>query len=131
MRTVMRPRYYCDHCKKANGSPSAMKRHERGCTANPSRQCGVCGFPTDYEKLIPIAMSGDIKALEESAEGCPACMLAAIRLAPWTTSYADENGPEHKDIPDAIRLWDFKPALKEWWDNVNAARYESESHECY
>ena len=35
MRTAMRPRYYCDHCNKGNGSPSAMRRHERGCTLNP------------------------------------------------------------------------------------------------
>lgn len=33
MRTAMRPRYYCDHCNKGNGSPSAMRRHERGCSA--------------------------------------------------------------------------------------------------
>lgn len=47
MRTAMRPRYYCDHCNKGNGSPSAMRRHERGCTLNPQRVCGMCKMLAD------------------------------------------------------------------------------------
>ena len=41
MRMAMRPRYYCDHCKKVSGSPSAIRRHESGCTANPGRVCAM------------------------------------------------------------------------------------------
>lgn len=42
MKMVMRPRYYCDYCNKGNGSASAMKRHESGCTKNPERACKMC-----------------------------------------------------------------------------------------
>jgi hypothetical protein len=44
MKRVQRWRYYCDHCKKVSGSRSAMEKHEKGCTLNPARDCGICGF---------------------------------------------------------------------------------------
>jgi hypothetical protein len=44
MRRVQRWRYYCDHCKKVSGLRSAMEKHEKGCTLNPARDCGICGF---------------------------------------------------------------------------------------
>lgn len=44
MRAVKRWRYYCDHCKKVSGLRTAMEKHEKGCTLNPKRECGICGF---------------------------------------------------------------------------------------
>lgn len=44
MRAVKRWRYYCDHCKKVSGLRTAMEKHEKGCTLNPERDCGICGF---------------------------------------------------------------------------------------
>lgn len=44
MRAVKRWRYYCDFCKKVSGLRSAMEKHEKGCTLNPKRDCGICGF---------------------------------------------------------------------------------------
>lgn len=44
MRAVKRWRYYCDYCKKVSGLRSAMEKHEKGCTLNPNRECGICGF---------------------------------------------------------------------------------------
>lgn len=44
MKAVKRWRYYCDHCKKVSGLRSAMEKHEKGCTLNPARECGICGF---------------------------------------------------------------------------------------
>lgn len=41
MKTRMRPRYYCDHCQKGSGSPSAMRRHEASCTLNPRRRVRI------------------------------------------------------------------------------------------
>ena len=46
MRAVKRWRYYCDHCKKVSGLRSAMEKHEKGCTLNPNRRCGICDFLT-------------------------------------------------------------------------------------
>jgi hypothetical protein len=44
MRAVKRWRYYCDFCKKVSGLRTAMEKHEKGCTLNPARDCGICGF---------------------------------------------------------------------------------------
>jgi hypothetical protein len=44
MKRVQRWRYYCDHCKKVSGLRSAMEKHEKGCTLNPQRRCGICDF---------------------------------------------------------------------------------------
>jgi len=34
-------RYKCDFCKKSNCSGPSVKKHERGCTNNPARICGM------------------------------------------------------------------------------------------
>ena len=135
MKMVMRPRYYCDHCKKANGSAFAMKNHEKGCTANPLRRCGLCKHcdgAESLEALKVIALTGNLTELQEAAGHCPACMLAAIRQANWpekTETWNDCNGKSYthtsKDIPFAIQDWNFKAALKELWDSVNDERKES------
>lgn len=44
MRAVKRWRYYCDFCKKVSGLRGSMEKHEKGCTLNPARECGICGF---------------------------------------------------------------------------------------
>lgn len=60
MRAVKRWRYYCDFCKKVSGLRGAMEKHEKGCTLNPKRECGICGFLctggtplTDLLALLP------------------------------------------------------------------------------
>lgn len=46
MRCKMRKRkvwrYYCDFCKKAGCSGGHLKNHEKHCTLNPNRDCGMC-----------------------------------------------------------------------------------------
>ncbi len=42
MRQAKRWRYYCDFCKKSGGRKDAIENHEKVCTANPNRQCGLC-----------------------------------------------------------------------------------------
>jgi len=42
MITKLRKRYYCEHCGKGGGSAGHMRRHERTCTANPTRECEMC-----------------------------------------------------------------------------------------
>jgi len=102
-------RYYCDYCGKGGCGAGAMAKHERRCTKNPKRECGFhIGFcfisepsvPLDALKviirnskvyevhvnpvddMISVDMVDD-EALRDSlldaANGCPACVLAAIR----------------------------------------------------
>ena len=76
MRTAMRPRYYCDHCNKGNGSPSAMRRHERGCTMNPQRVCGMCKMLAESGVMDPAPPRDELVCIMD-AEGFPAMCKAA------------------------------------------------------
>jgi hypothetical protein len=64
-----------------------MARHEVVCVHNPKRVCWACQEfsldPEPLENLIPLAFAitredQDLGPLQKSANGCPACMLAAI-----------------------------------------------------
>ena len=35
-------RYYCEYCGKAGCSGGHIAKHERFCTSNPHRECGMC-----------------------------------------------------------------------------------------
>lgn len=134
MRTVMRPRYYCEHCKKGSGSPSAMKRHESGCTLNPNRICGMCrmkaqdGGPDPApprDELVRILDAEGFAAMCKAANDCPACILAALR----TKNAVDpETGPYVAGPQDGREAWQYQAAKKAWWDNWNAAMAERESY---
>jgi len=108
-----------------------MARHEKGCTANPARECGVCrlaGFsPQPLIALVEFCRKRanwdisvdeshppygglDKTALEELralADGCPVCMFAALRQA---HVYADKE------------LFNMKEALRDVWGPINQRR---------
>ena len=130
MRQVKRWRYYCDFCKVSKGQKAAMVRHEKGCTANPNRQCGLCDLAglshelTELTAFINETCEGEdqndlygdrvadvLKELEDKAEQCPACTLAAIRQA------------KVKIYPN----FDFKKKMEAWWIEENAHQAE---HKC-
>lgn len=50
-------RYYCDFCKKANCSGSSISKHEKSCTLNPDRQCGVCDVMETGQTDLVAAMA--------------------------------------------------------------------------
>lgn len=121
-------RYYCGFCKKSGCSSGHMKRHEEGCTRNPERQCGMCRVrgrgprPTGYVATLVRSLGrGDeagVAALRESAGGCPACMLAAIR----------QSGLQYKpdaEDPGAWVAFDFKKEKERFWMEVNDDRRAS------
>ena len=129
MRRAKRWRYYCDFCKTSKGQKAAMIRHEKGCTANPDRQCGLCDLAglhhdlTELTGFIDETCEGEdqndlhgesvaevLKELEDKTEQCPACTLAAIRQA------------RIKIFPD----FNFKEKMEAWWIEENAAQAERE-----
>jgi len=127
MKTVMRPRYYCDHCKKGSGSPSAMKRHESGCTNNPLRVCRMCAILADKGgpepapqrgALLNVLDSGGFKAMCESANDCPACILSALRTK---NRYDPEIGFYVEGPEDGRQTWSYKSAKESWWKEFNTA----------
>lgn len=101
MKMKMRPRYYCEHCNKGSGSPSAMKRHEIACTANPQRVCGMCREAEleqkPVEDLITALLAYDhdydkgLALLREVTDNCPSCILSAIRQSKVQRPYMGED----------------------------------------
>ena len=122
-------RYKCDYCAKSNCSAGGMAQHEKHCTLNPNRECRMCesGWPKPEllavldgaeEKLYvywdadaddqehaaktagrKVINDGLLAALHTEADGCPACMLSAIRQS-CHEGYFD---------------WDYKAACETWW----------------
>ena len=133
MRTAMRPRYYCDHCNKGNGSPSAMRRHERGCTANPRRICGMCEVSLREFGEVPAPPRDELrrvidtegfKAMCEAANHCPACILSVIRTLNFK---GDAESPPGVDGPeDGRESWDYRKAKDQWWKDLNDMNSERE-----
>ena len=104
MKTRMRPRYYCDHCGKGSGSPSAMRRHESSCTLNPARVCRMCTLIGDGSGFLGVGKAAFLvpeiaadwrarmKALRDAVENCPCCILAVLRQTGAVTPVPDEEG---------------------------------------
>lgn len=125
MRTAMRPRYYCDHCKKGNGSPSAMRRHERGCTLNPHRICGMCAKLADEggddpapprDELRKILDAQGFPAMRKAANECPACILSVLRQM---NDFDPERGPFVIGPEDGRESWNYAAAKSDWWAMFN------------
>lgn len=110
MREALRKRFWCDHCRKGGCSRYHMGIHERGCTLNPERACGVCSglglAPAPLRALVAFVTiratwepgvrderdrgfldDEQVKVLRELAANCPVCMLAALRQAKCFASH--------------------------------------------
>lgn len=132
MKTVMRPRYYCDHCNKGTGSPSFMRRHEPGCTANPNRVCGMCrklaeeGGPEPApprDELLNVLDAQGFKAMCDVANNCPACILSALRTQ---NRMSEETGPYMAGPEDGREKWSYRQAKEDWWKDWNQGQFERE-----
>lgn len=113
MRSMMRMRFRCDHCKRSSGTRKSMEKHERGCTANPARECGMCGLMgsvqlTSAEAAQVLADKG-FDEMRRAMDDCPACILAAVRAA-WKA-----------DVDFSVGDWDFRAACAEFWADRNKA----------
>lgn len=131
----MRPRYYCDHCNKGNGSPSAMRRHERGCTLNPQRVCGMCQKLAEEgiadpapprDKLVRILDAQGFKAMCEAANDCPACILSALRTKNFKGDA--ESPPGVLGPEDGRQEWSYTQAKQAWWREWNAGQAEQRGY---
>lgn len=70
MITKLRPRYYCEHCRKSAASASSMASHEKACTANPRRECNHCPLAGAVQQPIGdllAALDEDIAANDRAA----------------------------------------------------------------
>lgn len=115
MRTVRKDVFYCDHCKLRRLSRIAMEKHERHCTMNPQRTCRWVIDEKRHDFDIPRLASAlrenapllptDIQRLRVEVEGCPACMLAALR----------QSGVEyHYNYKTSDHLFNYKEEVEKF-----------------
>ena len=116
-------RYYCDFCKKSGCNGGHMKRHENSCTNNPDRKCKMCDSAGFEQKPIAVLISalgkgdGDgVKKLRELSEGCPVCMLAAIRQSKLQYYHCDEDGDSGYRVE-----FEFKDEKNYFWRTINGS----------
>lgn len=53
MKTKLVNRYYCGSCKKSGCAKASIARHEKGCTNNPNRVCGMCEIADQDQPSLP------------------------------------------------------------------------------
>lgn len=124
MRTKKVTRHYCDFCSKGMFRKPQMVQHEVSCTKNPARTCLFCSLceyqPAELSAMVKFAKEHsegyddndwssmgekDLAELRRMADGCPLCMLAALRQS---NVYAD------------TRFFNLKAELKSVWSDINA-----------
>jgi hypothetical protein len=108
MLTVVKPVYYCEHCKRHRITARAIVNHEPRCIYNPNRI--VCGWHDDRK---PYSHAGtlaaglrdnlDVEWLRIGADGCPACMLSAVVQAGLTVYERDALGFDYKAEVERFR----------------------------
>lgn len=127
MKSVLRMRHYCDFCKKSGAKKPAMFKHERGCTANPDRVCGLCAMAGEEQLatpyLVEIWLHDGFAALQMATAECPACMLTAMRHSfdpKDRDTWHSFNEPKYAGYD----TWQFKDAIKDWWKDYNETHRE-------
>lgn len=117
-------RFYCDFCPKSGCSGGHIAKHERGCTRNPTRACGMCKKAELEQKptidLLAALEDGGVEAVAKLADGCPACIMAAIHAmrAKDPLEYEAETGYSN------YINFDYKKAAETFWaDRAPAEQY--------
>lgn len=109
MRSKRVIRYYCDFCNRGKFRKPDMEKHERGCTANPNRVCGLCervgNATTSLPDMISAIESGGLEQLETLVDSCPACILAGVRA--WNKLDTTTD--------DEMIFFNYKEAADKWW----------------
>lgn len=108
--------HYCEHCGKHGLMSNRMSYHEKHCTLNPKRECGLCGRKGGLEGIIQkyskvgrieqIVGDVDIEKLSDDVSNCPACTLAVVRCAKLS----------HVEF-------DYQKTVQKWWDERRAETY--------
>jgi len=149
MKTIKRNVYYCEYCGKHGLSAGAMAKHEKHCTANPDRECRLCGNTEGYKDkikeitsryklieeetdLIPGFISIKVEWIGEKvtlgeindiANGCPNCMLSIIRLSGLSAGWHDLDFDYKGSLEE---YW-----LEEYWNEYNKKEFEREEELTY
>ena len=130
MITKTKTVYYCEYCGRHRLAAGAIKGHESGCTLNPRRVCKwhekvwkhsarVLARWVRLSAVDRYATKEIIDAIHDEVEGCPACMLSALR----------QSGVEYHCNPDGTELWAYEEEVKEFrqYEREEEDRAEFES----
>lgn len=121
--------YYCEFCKKR--ALRSVATHEKHCTANPDRECRLCGrksVKAIIEKYRGSLVRGEEGKVEFDAEekpiflneftlqdirneldyDCPICLLAIVRNVGLNRFYFEGKFK-----------FDYKQELEKWWNEHN------------
>lgn len=114
MKKVKKWRYYCDYCKKSGASEYHMRNHEKKCTSNPDRICGICDVARftqqSSEKLKEAYKHGGLKELRELSDNCPVCILATLKASMTPEEVFERYEKE----------FDYNKELEEFWQEHNS-----------
>lgn len=131
MIKIKKWRYYCEYCKKAGASAGHIRRHEAACTLNPKRICRMCKIteetPADMADVFKMLseipnitnphLRDDelvINKLRDIVGGCPACMMAALRL------YKKEGAP----LIALVDGFNYQKEKETFWAPINTKEIE-------
>lgn len=144
MKVLIKKVYYCDYCKKR--ALRSLIIHEKYCTANPDRECRLCGRESvkeiidKYKKFFTVKINDNFLAEGETlAEKpvfekqfrlrdivneldyiCPNCILTIIRCVGLNRYYMEKKFK-----------FNYKKALNNWWKGANKDALEREEREMY
>ena len=106
MRSRKVTAHYCDHCNKRGFQIPAMEKHEKTCTANTDRECGMCEWVEvndgqekhglsviELSEIVGDGSNEGLRRLRDASNDCPACMLAAVRYTHNHKTFMTEEHP--------------------------------------
>jgi hypothetical protein len=139
VKTIIKPVYYCDFCKKKYIHRGFAVKHEKACTNNPDRKCKICelignaqtdlkmlieGYKEKYPTMKKELEKEFLNDLYEKTDGCPNCMLAIIKLLHYKIEIKE---PDYNGTAITLYIfdWDYKKEYTEFWIEYNSEKNET------
>lgn len=138
MKTVKKTVHYCEFCNKKGFQAPAMLKHERHCTMNPARECGMCAaagvvperiatWLVLVEHLPKMTRTEFESTVRGFVNGCPACLLALVRQGKLDlvecTIDLDKSG--FGEIISPFAEFDFKKESAAFFQRIRDAELDS------
>ena len=143
-------RYYCDYCKKSGCSGGWIAKHEKHCTMNPDRECGMCKHAAGEEvqpntdkliAMLPDPTEYHTAFIDEfglQREEWPGLSEAVDKVLPALRESAN-NCPvcllaafRQRGIHlSLVENFEYKDELASLWAEVNAEAAEAAERDCY
>ena len=152
MRKEKKWMFYCDFCKKKGMSGSHISIHEKHCTANPDRDCRLCGRTgfRMYKRAGIREIIDKYRKYFYTRKIKPRHPFDAddVQVVYRKKFTLQEIMDEVDECPNCIFTiirclglnryyfkkkfdYDYKEALKDWWGGVNEEAHRQDERETY